>query len=168
MWNNTHFLCSSRLKLQTWHSTFYNALQTQHSLTIMSIVLFSCWFWGLGGGQSSMVLHVQGSNSKSWAIYLFLFLTQEKTKGGGDLRWIKQFFFPNFCDIKKIGHVIPPKISKINGLYTKETENSKNFPIFFRIKKVKNWLEKTIVKEGPCWKGGIFWFKLMNWNFRTK
>jgi hypothetical protein len=85
------------------------------------------------------------------------------------LRWIKQcFFFPKFCDIKKFGHVFPPqKLAKLMEFYTRETENSKSFRIF-GVEKVQNLLEKNIVKEGPCWKGGIFWFKSMNWNFRTK
>jgi hypothetical protein len=42
-------------------------------------------------------------------------------------------------------------------------------PNFFWDKKSTKFVgKKTLLKKGRLGKGGIFWFKLMIWNFRTK
>jgi hypothetical protein len=61
----------------------------------MSIVSFSCWFWGLGVGAIINGLPlVQGSNSQALGNLSFsISNTREKKVGRGDLIWMKQFLF---------------------------------------------------------------------------
>ncbi len=146
-----------------------------------------------------MVFHwCKVQTPKHWAIYLFLFLTQEKKRWGGgilygwsnfcfpkfcDIKKIWPFFFPKFCnikkighfiipkfcDIKKIGHIFPKKIAKLIWIYIKETQHSKSFPIF-GVKKVQNLLGgKTFVKRRAMLeRGDILGFKLNELEFQNE